>query len=92
MSPLDLHSTTEEGAAGFERYHRDCDDRRTLLDATAGMSDRPSFDPYKGTCGGCEKPVSSCVFDLGGENGSCIHKGGPWHPACRAADVQEERK
>ena len=40
-------------------------------------------DHYRGRCGRpeCRKPVSASFPE-----GACIHKGGPWHPACRAAD------
>lgn len=47
---------------------------------------RIAEDPYRGICGGCGKPVSAFVGHDGGQEGSCIWRGGPWHPSCRARD------
>lgn len=40
-----------------------------------------TIDPYRGTCGGCGQYVAASQ-----KGGSCIWRGGPWHPACRARD------
>jgi hypothetical protein len=47
--------------------------------------DWPQPETYVGTCGGCGRHVSAMS-----EGGACLHRGGVWHPACRADDRRRE--
>lgn len=46
------------------------------------------LDGYSGICGGCETPVTADSHEPGGHEGSCLWRGGPWHPSCRRTDQQ----
>ena len=88
----DYRSTNLEGAAYLA--HEDgpgwaVDDRPTRRDCERDESREPyriEDDVYRGKCGGCGQPVSAFAGHAGGHEGSCLWKGGPWHPSCRAAD------
>lgn len=65
------------------------DDRPTRAEVERDENPGPyriDEDPYRGTCGGCLKPVSAFAGHRGGHEGSCLWKDGPWHPSCRAND------
>ncbi len=47
-------------------------------------------DDYRGICGGCNQPVSASRSHRGGHEGSCLWKGGPWHPSCREKDRAQQ--
>ena len=88
----DYVSTDLEGAAYLAREDG-FDDRPTLADCERDEHPEPyriEDDVYRGTCGGCLRPVSAYVGHPGGHEGSCLWKGGPWHPSCRAADQAAE--
>jgi len=57
------------------------DDRPTRRELEAEERAPRGSDLYRGICGGCKQPVSAS-----GPEGSCLWKGGAWHPSCREAD------
>jgi len=69
---------------------RDDDRRATRREAEADEHYRVEDDVYRGICGGCERPVSAFAGDEGGHEGSCLWRGGPWHPSCQQADRTAE--
>lgn len=78
----DLYSTTVETAAVLaadEALPAEHDRDRYVPDDDR----RRGPDPYTGKCSGCGEPVSKSS-----EGGSCLWRGGPWHPTCRVADKQ----
>ena len=82
-------STDLEGAAYLARTEDGIDDRPTSRECEEDERShlyRIEDDVYRGTCGGCLKPVSAFVGHPSVHEGSCLWKGGPWHPSCRAAD------
>lgn len=69
------------------RDHADAgtdDDRPT--EAELRGDERRGPDLYTGICGGCGSRVTADAREPGGEDGSCLWRGGPWHPGCRTAD------
>jgi hypothetical protein len=76
MSIIDNERAEQRAARDDVRNMAD-DDRPTRSD----LAESYGPDPYAGTCGGCGQYVSASM-----QGGSCIWRGGPWHPACRAKD------
>jgi hypothetical protein len=86
-----LHDEREEARAIAYDGDRFDDDRPTRAEIENDEHPTPyriEDDCYRGTCGGCGQPVSAFVGHPGGHEGSCLWKGGPWHPSCREADPE----
>ena len=81
----------EQRDAREQEDGRDDDRRPSRREADADEREvRTEDDVYRGICGGCERPVSAFAGHEGGHEGSCLWRGGPWHPACREADKTAE--
>lgn len=82
-----LHDEREEArAAAFDEHRRD--DAPSPAEYKDDLPYSPRKDRYRGVCGGCHQPVSAFLEEPGGHEGSCLWKGGAWHPSCREADPE----